>query len=511
MTHDVTRRQFLRTAGGATLLALSPDLATFAAPELIKPDKSLPLFTALPYVQPGAGSALVKGQETKVIAWQTTTTPAAFELQYGPTKKLGMTLPVQTTPRWSGDVEDGDPRFNYAANLNGLDLNKPYYYRVLSNGKPIAEGRFTTRKPRGQRVRFVAFGDNSYGDISDRAIAYHAYRAQPDFVMNTGDNVYDGGLDNEYARYFFPVYNADVAGPRLGAPLIRSTPYYTVIANHDVHDKDPAKHPVADFDKDPDSLAYYTAMYLPLNGLAQPPQPTPTLAATTNGREQFQQFSHTAGSRFPSMANYSFDYGDAHFLCLDSNIYVDPTNAQLQAWIEQDLAKTDAPWKFVVYHHPAFNVGDDHYKEQHMRVLSPLFEKHRVDIVFNGHEHSYQRTRPMRFEPMDTSRASLLNDKDRRVPGKFSIDRRFDGNAATKADGIIYITTGAGGKHLYDPEHTNQPEKWRHAEDNNADYVVKFVSDRHSLTVIDLDAKSLSLTQIDEYGQKIDQVRVTKA
>ena len=33
------------------------------------------------------------------------------------------------------------------------------------------------------------------------------------------------------------------------------------------------------------------------------------------------------------MANYSYDYGDAHFLCLDSNVYVDPTNAALQSWI----------------------------------------------------------------------------------------------------------------------------------------------------------------------------------
>ena len=65
----------------------------------------------------------------------------------------------------------------------------------------------------------MAFGDNSYGDISDRAIAYHTYKQNPDFVMNCGDNVYESGTDDEYQRYFFPVYNADLAGPREGAPL----------------------------------------------------------------------------------------------------------------------------------------------------------------------------------------------------------------------------------------------------------------------------------------------------
>ena len=93
----------------------------------------------------------------------------------------------------------------------GWSLGRKYYYRVRGNGQTLAEGYFTTRQPRGQKIRFVAFGDNSYGDISDRAIAYHAYQQHPDFVMNCGDNVYESGLDNEYQRFFFPVYNADVA------------------------------------------------------------------------------------------------------------------------------------------------------------------------------------------------------------------------------------------------------------------------------------------------------------
>jgi len=91
------------------------------------------------------------------------------------------------------------------------------------------EGYFTTRQPRGRRIRFVAFGDNSYGGVSDRAIAYQTYKQHPDFVMNCGDNVYESGTDAEYQRYFFPVYNADVAGPREGAPLLRSVLFYTVI------------------------------------------------------------------------------------------------------------------------------------------------------------------------------------------------------------------------------------------------------------------------------------------
>ncbi len=524
-TPNVSRRDFLRAAGGVTFLALAPTaqgfFALLAEAKSAKPSANdatfihntanlpakMPLFTALPYIQPGASSKLIDGQEAIVIAWQTEYLPADFEITFGMGKKLNQTAQIARTERWSGDPnDDGEKRFNYAATLSGLNLGREYSYRVRGNNQTIMEGYFSTRKPRGSSTRFVAFGDNSFGDISDRAIAFQAYQARPDFVMNTGDNVYDSGLDNEYARYFFPVYNADQSGQRTGAPLLRSVPFYTVIANHDVHDKDALKHPVVDFSKYPDSLAYFTNMHLPLNG------PTPSQIVPIQGDAIYiDAFQKAAGERFPRMANYSFDYADCHFLCLDSNLYVDPTDKTMQKWIEDDLSTTDAMWKFVVYHHPAFNVGDDHYAEQQMRVLMPLLEKHKVDFVLNGHEHSYQRAQPLRFVPSDVSGAQNLGSKKRLVPGNFTVDHAFDGKTNARADGILHIVTGAGGKHLYDPAHNENPVAWRHTEDNNVEYVKHMITDRHSLTVFDVAGRSLQMTQIDEWGNTIDMIRVIKS
>jgi hypothetical protein len=505
-----TRRQFLRSAGGVTFLALLPaGRGLFAAFDPVKNRPAPgPIFTALPYIQPGPSSRLVPGREAMRLAWQTQSHAAEFGVRFGPDKTYGRETVPARTERVSASKKELDGRYNYVATFDGLKLDRQYFYEVKCNHRIIAEGYFTTRQPRGERIRFAAFGDNSFGDISDRAIAYQTYQAHPDFVMNTGDNVYDGGLDNEYSRHFFPVYNADVAGPHLGAPLLRSVPFYSVIANHDVHNKRPDGGPVADFDADPDSLAYYTNFHFPLNGPA-PAHPTSTFAQKNPDR--LTSFLACAGARFPNMANYSYDYGDAHFLCLDSNIYIDPTDAALQSWIEQDLRDTDAAWKFVVFHHPSFNTGLNHYKEQHMRVLSPLFEKCGVDFALHGHEHTYQRTRPMRFAPKDAFKAPLVNTGDRRVPGAFTIDRKFDGLNQTRPDGIIYITTGAGGKHLYDEGFTEDSSKWLHPDDNNADYVECFISDRHSLTIFDLDPHAVTLRQIDEFGQEIDRIRVTKA
>ena len=504
---SISRRHFLRSAGGVTFLALVPaGRGLFAAPAA-EGGVRLPLFTVLPYIQPGANSLLQDGKESMIIAWQTFAGVAEFSVEFGATPQYGAAAVVTHAPRTAGKGGDAEQRFNWTAEVAGLSLGRKYYYRVRGNNQALAEGYFTTRQPRGHRIRFVAFGDNSYGDISDRAIAYHTYKQNPDFVMNCGDNVYESGTDDEYQRYFFPVYNADLAGPREGAPLLRSVPFYTVIANHDVQGKDDKGHEVADFTRNPDALAFYTAMHLPLNGPPAPSRQTPTIGPAA----AIDRFRACAGARFPRMANYSFDYGDAHFLCLDSNRYIDPNDEPLQAWIAQDLSATAAIWKFVVYHHPPFNVGDEHYEVQHMRVLAPLFERCGVDVVLSGHEHNYQRARPLKFVPAGPGKSADLGAKDRRVPGVFTIDSSFDGIRNTRPNGVMYIVTGAGGKHLYDAGFTDDPSRWTHADDGHAAYVVKMVTDRHSLSVFDVDGARLTMAQVDEAGQEIDRLTITKA
>jgi acid phosphatase type 7 len=518
MTEDISRRELLRAAtraaGGVTFLALVPTgwrRFPFALPPArTREQHQRPLlFTALPYIQPGPAGVLVPGQESLVVAWQTEDRAADFAIEYGPSVSYGHQATVAMATRDAGGGPSGGGRRNYSATITGLALATRYHYRVRESGRSVVEGFLTTRRPRGAATRFVSFGDNAYGDPGQRAIAWYAHQMRPDFVMNTGDNVYEGGLDTEYAKYFFPIYNADVGGPRTGAPLLRSVPFYTVLGNHDVHTPDANGQPAADFDKSPDALAYYSSMYLPLTGPEAPPQPTPVIAAG-EGAAAFAKFRECAGPRFPRMGNYSFDYGDVHFLCLDSNVYVDPTDAGWHDYIARDLSGTDARWKVVVYHHPAFNAGDKHYKHQHMRVLSPLFERQGVDLVLSGHEHVYQRTRPFTFVPSGPGHAAARGKSDRLVPGTFTIDHDFDGVTKTVPRGIVYITTGAGGKELYDPGFTSDPARWLHEEDDHAAYTARMVTDVHSFTVIEVDAERLQLRQIDETGHEVDRIVITK-
>ena len=285
---NISRRQFLQSAGGITFLALTPlGRSLFAAPG----DRAkMPLFTALPYVQPGANSKLVENAETFVIAWQTENKAADFRCEYGTTERYGKSAPIEQTSLWAGN-EEKDKRIHYSAHPTKLKLGTRYYYRVWCNGEELFAGYLTTRQPRGARIRFATFGDNSYGGDADRAIAFRAYEQHPDFIMNTGDNVYDGGRNGEYEDHWFPIYNNDKASPATGAPLLRSVPFYTVLANHDVRDQKPGGGPCANFDRERDYLAYYTAMHLPMNG------PNPAFPRPASATKRASQISSARRAR----------------------------------------------------------------------------------------------------------------------------------------------------------------------------------------------------------------------
>jgi hypothetical protein len=100
---------------------------------------------------------------------------------------------------------------------------------------------------------------------------------------------------------------------------------------------------------------------------------------------------------------------------------------------------------------------------------------------------------------------------NRLIPGQFTLDSEFDGFSRTRAKGIIYLTTGAGGKHLYDSDYTDAPDRWLHAEDGRVAYVARMVADRHSFTLFEIDGNRALLRQIDQFGAEIDRITVEKA
>lgn len=88
---------------------------------------------------------------------------------------------------------------------------------------------------------------------------------------------------------------------------------------------------------------------------------------------------------------YAFRRANARFFALESNHM---TPEQL-AWLEQELGAAVEDWKICFMHHPMYSSGATHGPSLELRrVLEPLLVRHGVDVVFAGHEHSYERLRP---------------------------------------------------------------------------------------------------------------------
>ena len=472
----------------------NPTPALAAPPEVAakEPDGA---FIVKPYLQLGRTTAPGMLQ----LVWHASDVDGDWSVEYTtgqnrPWKKASAPSSVRVA------VAGVEPHRVYRAALTELEPGGLFQYRVQKGGGEVvfaAEAR--APKLASQPYRFVAFGDCGAGTAEQKPMALRAFLSKPDFVMIPGDIVYEHGLISEYRKLFWPVYNADEASES-GAPLLRSTLFVAAPGNHDTDTRD--------LDRFPAALAYYLFWDQPLNGpIGQEGSAfVPLLKASDANR---RAFTEAAGEAYPRMTNFSFNYGNAHWTIVDSNPYVDWTDKALKDWVADDLAGAqDATWRFVAFHHPGFNSAREHFEQQQMRLLAPVLEKGRVDIVFNGHVHNYQRSYPLRFTP-DRQSTLLVGGRDGRtvrgrvVNGQWRLDKTFDGRTDTTPDGVIYVVTGAGGQKLYNPEQNDDPDSWQKFTD-------KFVSRIHSLTVADVDGKTVTVRQVAADGQEVDRFTITK-
>jgi hypothetical protein len=476
--------------------ANAPQTTSIKAPkaEAKAPDSP---FVVKPYLQPGHSVAAGK----VVLMWHAADSDSVWAVE----TRAAADRPWQAVAKDPSAVRIAVPSIEphrvYHLALTGLEPGKKFRYRISQDKKVVFEAEGRAPRSADQRQRFVVFGDCGANSPEQKAIAYRAFLAKPHYVMITGDLVYDKGLISEYRNNFWPIYNADTASPSEGAPLLRSTLFLAAPGNHDIASRD--------LGKNPDGLAYFYYWFQPLNGpLAV--EGSPLVAPVVGPKETKDAFLAGAGKAFPRMANFSMDYGNAHWTVLDANATVDWTDRELQNWVAKDLeAAKGAKWRFVSFHQPGFHSSKTHFNEQYMRILAPVFEAGQVDLVFNGHVHNYQRTYPMTFVPAKENGAKPTVGPDgklskaRRVDGKWTLDKKFDGKSDSTPEGVIYVVSGAGGQHLYNPEQQDDPASWQ-------EFTFKHISMDHTLTVTEIDGPTLTLRQLTIEGYEVDSFVITK-
>ena len=227
----------------------------------------------------------------------------------------------------------------HRAVLDGLEPDTVYCYTVDSDG---TDGRigFRTAPAAGQgtHLSFLAFGDSGREGVDQEAVFDQMRSLPADLVLVAGDLAYGKGTLAELEATFFQPY----------ATMLRSLPVQPVLGNHDYGT---------------DGGGPYRAVFsLPENGGAA-------------AREGW----------------WSFDRGPVHVVGLDSG-----GDLQVQAeWLEQDLGDNGLPWVVAMLHAPPYSSGA-HGSNMGLRAaFGPIFDAHGVQLVISGHEHDYERTKPI--------------------------------------------------------------------------------------------------------------------
>ncbi len=233
--------------------------------------------------------------------------------------------------------------------VDGLEPDTVYWYSA-GDGTDAGWSTWQTVKTgpdRARNVQFLYLGDAQTGLEGWGRLLKAAYRRHPraDFLVLAGDLVDRGNERTNWDHFFLRA-----------AGVFDRVPLMPCVGNHEYLDMGPR--------------LYRAFFELPHNG---PDGIDPDLV-------------------------YHFECGDAFLAVLDSTLAVsDPSQAKRQAeWLDQVLKQTRATWKFVVFHHPVYPSHPWRDSPAMREHWVPIFDKHHVDLVLQGHDHAYLRTYPMR-------------------------------------------------------------------------------------------------------------------
>ena len=269
--------------------------------------------------------------------------------------------------------------------LTGLQAYTTYYYKIGNNAGQfpgiVSKQSFKTHPTPGTKnipMRMWAIGDFGKGnslqvDVKNSYEAYTGSRGT-DVWICLGDNAYDSGEDVEYQAKVFNLPGF--------SNVFNYQPFWPSPGNHDYNEV----------------WAESTFLGIPYQNIPLTDHEGPYYDMVS-----VPKFGEVGG--YPSQLEvfYSFDYGDVHFLSLNSEVFdytfsYDGINAMKQ-WILQDLQQNTKKFTIAYFHQPPYSKGshdsDDFYelamKAMREKVI-PILEQNGVDMVINGHSHVYERS-----------------------------------------------------------------------------------------------------------------------
>lgn len=282
----------------------------------------------------------------------------------------------------------------HSATIRNLKPATGYLYRVGDGANWSEWSPFRTAASGPAPFSFLYFGD-AQNDIKSHwsRVVREAFKEAPRaaFLLHAGDLVNRGNVDQDWAEWFY------------GAGWIfRTMPSIATPGNHEYSGGSLSRHWRPNFT-------------LPKNG--------------PKGCEE------TA---------YRIEYQGACIVSLDSN-----RNLELQAaWFEAQMRSTKARWKIVTMHHPVFSTAKSRDNPKLRNLLQPLFDRYKVDIVLQGHDHTYSRTKQMRHthEGVKHVPVASMEEGNGQAKGKPTKNVATGVRARSGESGTVYVVSVSGPK-----------------------------------------------------------------
>lgn len=145
---------------------------------------------------------------------------------------------------------------------------------------------------------------------------------------------------------------------------------------------------------------------------------------------------------------YYIDYSGVRFVSLNSNV----KQEEQAKWLDEILAKNSNRWTVLTFHHPIYSPARGRDNAKLRDLWQPIFDKHKVDLVLTGHDHTYARSGPRVYDNVPTG-----------------------GTARDGKSGTVYVVSVSGPK-MYKVE--KQPWMRRAAENTQLYQVIEIDGDR---------------------------------
>ena len=411
-----------------------------------------------------------------------TSTPAVVVTR-GPYLQIG--TPSSMTVRWrtssatdsvvrygasatalTASASDAALTTEHSVTLTGLNADTRYFYSVGSGSGTLAGGDanhyfVTAPSANSQRAsRIWVLGDAGTGTAEQRqvrdAYASFAGTSTTHLWLQLGDNAYESGSDAEYQANFFDVY----------PDMLKRSVTWPTLGNHDT----------AQSTAPPSSLPYFQMFSLPTAGQA---------GGIASGTRNY----------------YSFDYGNIHFVCLDSMASARSPGSAMLTWLQYDLAANTKDWLIAYWHHPPYTKGshdsDNDIESIEMRQnVLPILESYGVDLVMAGHSHVYERSYLIdgHYGPSSTFTSTMKKNGGSGRPAETGAYTKPPGAASHK--GAVYAVAGASG-------HTQQG--------GSLDHPAMFVSMlRLGSLVLDVNGPRMDVLYLTEAGTAADSFSLVK-